>query len=419
MPYFEFKGLDAGGKPIVGMREAETTRALLQLLKREGLFLTELVGRRDVAPTPGQAKSAASRMLSKEVRFASALRNRITQADIATFTRQMATLIKAGVALVESLNAMIDQVESEQLKRILSEVKQQVNEGRSLADALAAHQKIFGVLYVNMIRAGESSGALDSVLLRLAEFTENQAKLRSKVSGALIYPALMAVIGSGVLIMLMTVVVPKVTKIFTEMKMALPLTTRILIGGSSFLQSYWFIILPLFVGTIVLLVRWARSEEGRPKWDRMVLRLPVVGSLVRQLSVARFARTLSTLLKSGVPILSALDIVKNVVTNSVMSNIIDEAKDAIREGESIAAPLKRSGEFPPLVSHMVAIGERSGQLEDMLLNVADSYESAVEVRVGALTALLEPLMIVAMGAIIAFVAFSILMPILQMNTMVR
>jgi general secretion pathway protein F len=314
---------------------------------------------------------------------------------------------------------MVDQVEKEKLKRILSDVKQRVNEGSSLGDALHHHVKTFGPLFVNMIRAGESSGALDAVLLRLAEFTEGQARLKQKIVGTMIYPAIMLVIGGGVLIMLMTVVVPKVTKIFDDMKVNLPWTTKLLIMSSNFLQNYWFVVVPLFIASAFGFYRWTGSENGKPVWDRLVLKVPVFGALVRQLSVARFARTLATLLKSGVPLLNALDIVKNVITNSTMSAVIDTARDAIREGESIANPLKKSGEFPPLVYHMVGIGERSGQLEDMLLNVAESYESSVNVRIGALTALLEPMMIVLMGAVIAFVAFSILMPILQMNSMVR
>ncbi len=235
----------------------------------------------------------------------------------------------------------------------------------------------------------------------------------------MIYPSIMMVIGGGVLMMLMTVVVPKVTKIFTDMKVTLPWTTRILIFTSTLLQDWWFLLLPSLVGGVVAFVFWTRSTAGKPVWDRVVLKIPVFGALVRQLAVARFTRTLATLLKSGVPVLAALDIVKNVITNTVMSNVVDTARDAIREGESIANPLKKSGEFPPLVYHMVAIGERSGQLEDMLLNVSESYESSVNVRIGALTALLEPMMIVLMGAVIAFVAFSILMPILQMNSLVH
>jgi general secretion pathway protein F len=217
----------------------------------------------------------------------------------------------------------------------------------------------------------------------------------------------------------MTVVVPKVTKIFTDMKATLPLPTRILIWSSDTLQAYWFIIFPGFIGIVAGFIWWTRSEHGKPQWDRLVLKMPVVGGLVRMLSVARFSRTLATLLKSGVPLLTAMDIVKNVITNSVLADVIEKSRDSIREGESISAPLKRSGEFPPLVYHMVAIGERSGQLEDMLVNVATAYESQVDVRIGALTSLLEPLLIVLMGGVIAFVAFSILMPILQINSTIH
>jgi general secretion pathway protein F len=218
---------------------------------------------------------------------------------------------------------------------------------------------------------------------------------------------------------LMTVVVPKVTKIFASMKATLPWTTRLLIWVSSTLQQWWFILFPAFFALAVAFVWWTRSPKGKPVWDRRVLKLPIFGGIIRMVAVARFARTLATLLKSGVPLLAAMDIVKAVITNKVLADVVENARDSIREGESIANPLRRSGEFPPLVYHMVAIGERSGQLEDMLLSVADSYETQVDVRVGALTSLLEPILIVMMGAVIAFVAFSILMPILQVNTAIR
>ena len=418
MPVFEYRGLNAAGKNVEGLKDAESPKTLRAVLRKDGIFLTDVVGQADGALKPG-AKAKAGSLGSTEVNFSKLGGGSVNTDDIAVMTRQLATLLKAGVSLVEALSAMVDQVEKEKLKRILSEVKQRVNEGSSLGDALNAHVKVFGPLFVNMIRAGESSGALDSVLLRLAEFTEGQARLKSKIVGTMIYPAIMMVIGGGVLIMLMTVVVPKVTKIFDDMKVNLPWTTKLLIFTSNFLQNYWFIVVPGFIGAAIGFYRWSGSEKGKPIYDKVVLKVPVFGPLVRHLSVARFTRTLATLLKSGVPLLTALDIVKNVITNSTMSAVIDTARDAIREGESIAAPLKKSGEFPPLVYHMVGIGERSGQLEDMLLNVAESYESSVNVRIGALTALLEPMMIVLMGAVIAFVAFSILMPILQMNSMVH
>ncbi len=415
MPVFEYRGLSEAGKPINGLKEADSPKTLRGLLRKDGVYLTEVLGQAEGNKVNGTKPSFAS----KEIDLRRFARGRISTEDIAITTRQLATLLGAGVTLVEGLSALVDQVEKERLKRILSDVKQRVNEGSSLADALGKHQRVFGNLYINMIRAGEHSGALDAVLMRLADFTEGQAKLRQKVIGTLLYPAVMVVIGSGILVLLMTVVVPKVTKIFDTMRMTLPWTTRLLIFTSNSLQTWWFLIFPTVFGGIASFVWWTRSPKGKPVWDRKVLKAPIIGSMIRLLSIARFARTLATLLKSGVPLLTAMDIVKNVLTNTVLIEVIENARDAIREGESVATPLKRSGQFPPLVYHMIAIGERSGQLEDMLVSVADSYETQVNVRMGALTALLEPLLIVGMGGIIAFVAFSILMPILQINTAIK
>jgi general secretion pathway protein F len=421
MPVFEYKGLNEAGKTVSGMMDADSARALRGQLRKEGIFLTEVLGQSEggrAGPrkvTGGSVPAAGSR----DVNLRKLARGGITTDDIAITTRQLATLLGAGVTLVESLTALVDQAEKERLKRILSDVKQRVNEGSSLADALSSHQKAFGSLYVNMIRSGEHSGALDAVLLRLADFTESQARLRQKVIGTLVYPAIMLLVGVGLLVLLMVVVVPKVTKIFDTMKATLPLSTRVLIGTSNFLQDWWFLIFPAIALAFVGLSYWARSPKGKPVWDRLVLKVPVFGHLVRLLAISRFSRTLSTLLKSGVPMLAAMDIVRAVITNSVLAEVIEKARDAIREGESIAAPLKRSGEFPPLVYHMVAIGERSGQLEEMLLSVADNYETQVNVRIGALTSLLEPILIVTMGATIGFVALSILLPILQLNSVVR
>jgi general secretion pathway protein F len=415
MPVFEYRALNEAGRIVTGLKEADSSKTLRSLLRKDGVFLTDVIGQLE-----GARPAAAGTLVgSKDIDLKKMVRGRISTEDIAITTRQLATLLGAGVTLVEALTALVDQVEKERLKRLLSEVKQRVNEGSSLADALVPHQKVFGPLYVNMIRAGEHSGALDAVLLRLADFTEGQAKLRQRIIGTMIYPVLMILIGSGMLTMLMTVVVPKVTKIFDSMAVTLPWYTRLLIWSSSLMQAWWFLILPLIAGAFAGFVMWTRSPKGKPVWDRSLLKAPVFGSLVRMLSIARFSRTLATLLKSGVPLLNAMDIVKNVVTNTVLVDVVEKARDSIREGESIANPLRRSGQFPPLVYHMIAIGERSGQLEDMLVSVAESYEAQVNVRVGALTALLEPLLIVGMGVVIGFVAFSILMPILQLNTVIR
>jgi general secretion pathway protein F len=412
MPVFEYRGLSATGKQVTGLLEADSSKALRTQLRKVDVFLTDVLGQ-------SEARTGRKAAADREVHVTRLFRGRVSSEDVAIITRQLSTLLHAGVTLVESLAALVDQTEKDRLKRSLSDVKQRVNEGSSLADALGQHPKIFGNLYVNMVRAGEASGALDAVLARLADFTEGQAKLKQKLIGTLIYPAIMTVIGGGILVMLMTVVVPKVTRIFETMQATLPWTTRVLIFASNLLSGWWWLLLPLVIGSVVGFLAWMRSASGRPIFDAWVLKLPVAGTLLRMLLVSRFSRTLATLLKAGVPMLTAMDITKNVVTNTVLANVVENARDAIREGESIAGPLKRSGQFPPLVYHMVAVGERSGQLEEMLLNVADSYETQVNVRLGALTALLEPLIIVAMGAIIAFVAFSILMPILQLNTSIR
>jgi len=417
MPVFEYKALDSAGKTIRGMLEADSPKTLRSQLRKDNKFLTEVVGQAE--GSRGTPKGAQTAGANRDVNFGKMARGRITTDDIAITTRQLATLLGAGVTLVEALTALVDQVEKERLKIILSDVKSRVNEGSSLADALGIHQKVFGSLYVNMIRAGEHSGALDTVLLRLADFTESQSKLQQKIIGTMTYPAIMVLVGVGILTLLMVVVIPKVTKIFTTMKATLPWTTRLLIWVSTFLQDWWFIVFPVIGAIVFGLFSYFRSPKGKPVWDRYALKAPIFGGLLRMLAISRFARTLATLLKSGVPLLTAMDITKAVVTNSILSDVVEKARDAIREGESIATPIKRSGEFPPLVYHMISIGERSGQLEDMLMSVADSYENQVNVRIGALTSMLEPLLTVVMGVMIAFVAFSVLMPILQVNSAIR
>ena len=405
MPVFEYKALTAGGRAVQGLREADSAKALRATLRREGVFLTDVLGEKQQ-----QAQQA------REVNVRRWVVGRVSAQDLAIATRQLAVLIHAGIPLVEALTALVEQVDKEKLKRVLGDVKQRVNEGASLADALAAHPRVFGDLYVNMIRAGEHSGALEIVLVRLADFTESQARLRSKILATMAYPAAMMVIGSLVLGILFTVVIPKLVKIFEDTKATLPWMTRALIAFTGFITQWWWAVLAGLVLAGWGFVRWRRTPAGKARWHRFVLTVPVFGRLARVIAIGRFARTLATLLKSGVPLLTAMDIVKNVVGNVRLAEVIDQARDAIREGESIAAPLKRSGEFPPLVHHMVAVGERSGALEEMLANVADAYESQVETTVTALTSLLEPVMIVAMGGVVGFIVFSVLMPILQINT---
>jgi general secretion pathway protein F len=406
MPVFEYKALDQRGRAVEGLREADSPKTLRATLRRDGVFLTEVLGQK-----------AAEEAQKREVSVKRFVGGRISADDVAITTRQLAVLVGAGVPLVEALTALVDQVDHERMKRVISDVKQRVNEGGSLADAMAGHPKAFGTLYVNMIRAGESSGALDVVLVRLADFTESQARLRSKVIGSLTYPVLMVLLSAIVLGILFTVVIPKITKIFDETQVVLPWTTKVLIAFTTFVQNWWWAVALAFAVAVWGFSRWLRTAAGRAAWDRRVLVVPLFGGLIRQIALARFSRTLATLLKSGVPLLSSMDIVKNIVGNTRLAQVIEEARTSIQEGESIAAPLKRSGEFPPLVYHMVAIGERSGDLEGMLNNVANAYEAQVETRIGALTSLLEPLMIVGMGLVVAFIVLSILLPILQINTL--
>jgi general secretion pathway protein F len=414
MPIYEYKGFDAKGKAVKGLKEADTTKTLRQILRREGILAT------DLQETSGNllgTKKAKTSVFSSNVRF-KALLERVSAEQLGVSTRQLATLLQAGVPMVDALNALIDQIDNEALRRIYSEIKADVNEGHSLADSMAKH-KIFTSIYINMVRAGESSGALELVLERLADFSEGQAQLRSKVMGAMLYPAVMVFIGGVIMVIMLTSVVPKVSRIFVHAKIQLPLMTRMLIGTSNFLSGYWWLCILIMVGGVFLVRRYIQTPVGREKWDRMRLKAPVFGSISQMIAVARFSRTLSTLLGSGVPLLGALQIVRNVMSNAVLEKAVDDVRDAVREGEDIATPLKRSGCFPPMVTHMIAIGEKSGTLETMLTRVAVTYEQQVQVRISTLTGLLEPIMIVAMGGSVGFIVFAILTPIMQMSQMVN
>ncbi len=409
MPVYAYKGLDARGKQRSGVKEAENPRVLRSLMRKEGLYVTDISEERE--------RVLSGKGLSREVDL-KGLFDRVRPQDVAILTRQLATLSRAGIPLSEGLAALVEQSESDKLKRTLAEVRTKVNEGMSLADSLAEHPKIFSEMYVNMVRAGEASGSLDQVLVRLSDLLDSQTKLRGKISGAMVYPVVMAVVGFLITAMLMVVVVPKITEIFDDMGRSLPWNTQLLVFISGITGDYWWAILLLGFGASYGFRRWRRSPAGKPLWDRFVLRLWVVGPLVRMVAVGRFARVLGTLLSGGVPLLNALEIVKHLLGNDLLIKVVEEARVAIREGESIAAPLAKSGQFPPVVTRMIAVGERSGQLESMLENVAIAYEGEVELKINRLTTLMEPLLIASMGGVVGFIVFSILMPILEMNEMV-
>ena len=466
MAVFEYRGiLVSSGKQVRGVRDADNAKTLRGVLKREGILLTK--AQENKARAGGRRSAAAGSLF-----------RRVSPNDVSMMTRQLATLVTAGIPLVEAVGALIEQVEGLELKRVLTQIVDRVNEGSSLAKALEPHPRVFSTLYVSMVGAGEASGTLETVLERLADFMESQSKLRGKVGAALAYPALMMVIGSGLITVMMVVVVPKMTAIFESMDQALPWYTQALIGVSHFIGSGQmlgfvlgtltltfarsalrdhkgseqakhtiFVVVAIAAGALLVLsafavdsfalyalgvvfgvfaglgvawvMAWVATPAGRASKDGFLLKVPVLGTLIRMLAVSRFSRTLATLLRSGVPLLKAMEIVKSVLDNGKLEKVIEIAAGSIREGESIAGPLKRSGDFPPLVTHMIAVGERSGQLEPMLENVARAYDAQVETRVQALTSLLEPLMIVFMGGTVGFIAFAILMPFIQMNEFIQ
>jgi general secretion pathway protein F len=429
MAHFAYVGLDARGRTVRGTIDADDVKGVRQLLRKQGIFLdsaTQLaekgavVGAKAAAKAPGGAVTAALPLAERAptlAKFLRGLRGLVANRGqaVSITTRQLATLVKAGIPLVEALTALIEQIEDDDLRAAYGDVRNRVNEGVSFATALAQHPTFFPGLYVNMVHAGEASGTLEAVLARLADFMEAQVKLKNKVVGALAYPGFMALMGVVILWVMMVVVVPKVSAIFEDFKAALPWYTAALISLSRFFGAFWWLVLGLVALGVSLFVRWKSTPEGRYRWDAFTLRVPVFGELFRMVAIARFARTLATLLASGVALLKAMDIVKGVMENKVLEAVITEAAASIKEGESIAEPLKRSGRFPPIVTHMIAIGERSGELEAMLEAVASSYDSAIDGRVAVLTSLLEPILIVVMGGLSGGVAFAILMPLLQLN----
>lgn len=410
MPVFSYKGMDAAGKKTAGIIDAENLKAARAKLRKINVFPTEVV--EGGKSGSGAIGSAGGFDLKKFF-------NKPKVNDVANMTRQLSTLINANIPLVDALSALVEQIEQPTLKSALSEIREKVREGIRLADAMRAYPHIFGDLYINMVHAGEVSGALDTVLVRLADFTEGQARLNSKVKGALTYPVVMGVVGIVLMSFLLVFVVPKIAKIFEDAKATLPLPTRVMLGISGFLQNYWYIAIIVVAIIFYAVKKYKAKPNGRKFFDKMSLRMPIFGDMFRMIAVSRFCRTLSTLLGAGVQLMPSLDIVKGIVDNVVLTEVIEETRNSVKEGESIAEPLKRSGQFPPLVTHMIGIGEKTGELETMLEKVADTYDDQVETKVSTLTTLLEPLMIVVMGGVVAAIVLSILLPILKMNQMVR
>lgn len=408
MPVYEYSALDEKGKTTKGIIDADSPLSARNKLRNSQLF-------------PVSIKESSSRIKAQPTEGTSVntLLRRIRPREISSMTRQLATLMGAGIPLVASLELLITQEVNPLLKKILAQIKESVNEGNSLASSLSHHSKYFSQIYINMVTAGEASGSLDLVLERLAEFSENQEAIKGKVIAAMVYPIVMLCIGVLALLLLVTFVVPKFTAVFSEMEKALPLPTLIVIGVSDFLKSYWWLLV-LFSVLIIAVFRYAKKTEKFARmWDELKLRLPVFGSVVNRLIIARFGRTLGSLLQSGVTLISALQIVRNVVNNILIAEVIDNSIDQIKEGKSLSDPLAKSKLIPPVVVQMIAVGEQSGELEKMLNKVADIYEQEVESQVATMTSMLEPFMLLGMAVIVGFIAFSILLPIMEMSQIVH
>ncbi len=403
MPIFEYKGLTRDGKNTKGVVDSENLRAARMKLKKDGIFVVSISDKK---------KSVQKKASSLRIRSAS-----VPVKDLALMTRQLATLIKANVPLVDTLTAVSEQVENPVLAEAVADCKNMVNEGLSLHKALSKYPNIFDNIYVSMAEAGEMSGTLDVILLRLAEFTESQADLRQRISSAMTYPIIMLVVITLVIFGLFTSVLPKILTIFESFPdISLPWYTQAISSISLVFVDYWYFFAGFIVVSILLFLNWKNSSEGRKTWDAMSLKIPIVGDIIRMVAVARFTRTLSTLLTGGVPMLNALDIVRNVVDNHVIALAVDDAKSNIAEGESIAGPLKKSGHFPPLVVHMVNIGEKTGDLENMLTLVADAYDFQVKSKVDSITSLLNPIMTLLIGAVVFIIVISIIVPMFELTS---
>ena len=408
MPVYEYTALDGSGKSVNGIIDADSPVAARQRLRGSGIFPV------DVKETSSRPRDLRSGPVS-----VSALLKRIKPGEVSVATRQLSILLGAGVPLVASLDALISQITNPLLKKIVAQIKESVNEGNSLAYALSSHPRIFSSIYVNMVRAGEASGSLDVVLERLADLGEHQQALRGRFKAALAYPVFMFLIGTLVLFFLITFIVPNITQIFREMHQTLPIPTVVLINVSNFLKSFWWLILLATAVGIVIIRHLKNTPRGRCVWDEVKLRIPVLGPISNKMAVARFGRTLGSLLKAGVPLISALQIVRNIVNNVIIADVIDNTVDEIQAGKSLASPLAQSRWFPSIVVQMISVGEQSGELETMLSKIADTYDRDVESQIMAMTSMLEPVMILVMGLIVGFVVISILLPIFEMNQMIR
>ena len=411
MPVFDYVATDARGKQVKGAVEAESQALAINQVREMHYFPTRVTERR--AKSKSTSKGGA---LNFQIKIPG-LAGRVSAKHLTPFTRQLSTLIDAGLPLIRSLGVLRKQMKPCTLKDILETVSQDVEGGSTFSEALAKHPRAFSKLFVNMVKAGEVGGVLDTVLQRLAEFAEKSTALRRKIKGAMIYPIVVIFVIIGVLFVIFKFVIPTFVEMFKDIEQALPAPTQILININNFFRTKQALFIP--VGLIILIISFRlikRTRKGGAAIDKIKLKLPLFGTLIQKLVVARFSRTLGTLISSGVPILQALSITKETAGNVIVSRAISNVHDSIREGETIAGPLEDSGVFPPLVTSMIAVGEETGNLDQMLIKVADTYDDEVDTAVASLASTMEPLLIVIMGLIVGFIVIAMFIPLIQMAT---
>jgi general secretion pathway protein F len=405
VPVYDYKGLTASGGSKNGIIDADSPREARLKLRSQNVLVTEIKER----------SSGAVRQEDRKAKILEFKRGAKGRGEVPMYTRQLATLLKAGIPLAQALTALIEQCSIPVLEAVFRDVREKLTQGLGFAEALAYHPEYFNDLYVNMVKAGEASGSLDRVLDRLADYLQRQAQLRNRIQAALAYPMVMIMVGIVIVFILMKFVVPRVLQVVERSKQQVPLLTRMLKSVSEFLGQWWWVLLGGVVALMLAHRAGLRRAEYRLAWDRFKLRLPIVGELLKKTAVSRFAISMSTLLKSGVPVLEALKIVRDIVGNEVLGTVLDTVQKRIVEGTDIATPLKKSGVFPPVVGYMIAVGEQSGQLEDMLDQVSQAYDEEVQVATQKMTSLLEPLLIVGMALVVGFIVIAVMLPILRIS----
>lgn len=404
MTVYTYKATDKNGKYVEGDISASDYKAAIQQIRKLNYFPVK------VYEGKGSSKFSFGMTLSRP-----SWGSPIPVKDLMTLTQQLATLVDSGLTLDDGLSTLVKLSETEKTRSVIADIRKQVHAGSSFADALAEHPKIFSKLYVNMIRAGEAGGILGEALSRLALFMEKSVELKNSIRSAMVYPAILTLVGGTAVIVLITFVIPQFSKLFEEMGAALPLPTQIMLGLSSLIIDYWPALILGFIGLAAAFNLYLRTNNGRLKWDGMLLKLPLFGPLIQKIEVSRFSLTLATLLKSGVPILQAMGIVRSILINRVISDSIIVIQQALKKGQGLSGPLQKAGVFPPMAVHMITVGETSGALDKMLTKVSNTYDKEVEQSIKQVISLIEPMMILFMAVVIGFIVVSMLLAIFSAN----